>query len=75
MVRKYPCRARNTFPGKIKKKSFLENAQNFTLPAMVFFQDQAGKIPRKSWKPVSIFYSGVWHLSIIGNGSVQHIPM
>jgi hypothetical protein len=57
MVRKYPCRARNTFPGLIKKKSFLGNAQNFPLPAIVFFQDQTGKIPRKSWKPVSIFYS------------------
>jgi hypothetical protein len=57
MVKKSPCRARNTFPGYIKKKSFLENAQNFTLAAMVFFQDQTGKIPMKSWKPVSIFYS------------------
>ncbi len=57
MVRKYPCSARNTFPGLIKKKSFLGNAQNFPLPAIVFFQDQTGKIPRKSWKPVSIFYS------------------
>jgi hypothetical protein len=57
MVKKSPCRARNTFPGYIKKKSFLENAQNFTLAAMVFFQDQTGKIPMKSWKPISIFYS------------------
>ncbi len=57
MVRKYPCRAWNTFPGLIKKKSFSGNAQNFPLPAIVFFQDQTGKISRKSWKPVSIFYS------------------
>jgi hypothetical protein len=32
---------------------------------MVFFQDQTGKIPRKSWKPVSIFYSV--SSQIIGN--------
>jgi hypothetical protein len=57
MVKKYACRAQNAFPVCIKKKSFLGNAQNFPLPAIVFFQDQTGKIPRKSWNPVSIFYS------------------
>jgi hypothetical protein len=35
------------------------NMQNFPVSAIGLFQDRTGKIPRKSWKPVSIFYSVV----------------
>jgi hypothetical protein len=53
----YLFRARNTFSNWKKKKSRMGNVQNFPLTTMGVFPDQEGKIPRKSWNSISIFYS------------------
>jgi len=53
----YLFRSRNTFSNWKKKKSRMGNVQNFPLTTMGVFPDQEGKIPRKSWNSISIFYS------------------